>query len=164
MKNKQLEITVQDLDHLGIVAGIVDEIGIVETINQHLGIDKRERISAGQVVKAMILNGLGLVSAPLYLFSQYFEGKADVPLYLSVADGNQADKAVFASLMREFRTQWSFETLKLLVADSALYSEDNLLCLEKLSWVTRVPATLKEAKQTSYSNTNQPRRTLCVSD
>jgi transposase len=28
------------------------------------------------VVKAMILNGLGLVSAPLYLFEQFFVGKA----------------------------------------------------------------------------------------
>jgi hypothetical protein len=28
------------------------------------------------VVKAMILDGLGLVSAPLYLFGKFFEGKA----------------------------------------------------------------------------------------
>jgi transposase len=29
-----------------------------------------------EVVKGMILNGLGLVSSPLYLFSRFFEGKA----------------------------------------------------------------------------------------
>ena len=28
------EITVKNLDHLGIVAGLIDEIGIVEVINQ----------------------------------------------------------------------------------------------------------------------------------
>ena len=28
------------------------------------------------MVKGMILNGLGLVSSPLYLFSRFFEGKA----------------------------------------------------------------------------------------
>ena len=28
------EITVENLDHLGIVAGLIDEIGIVELINQ----------------------------------------------------------------------------------------------------------------------------------
>jgi transposase len=33
-------------------------------------------ISTGQVVKAMILNGLGFVSAPLYLFGEFFLGKA----------------------------------------------------------------------------------------
>ncbi len=70
------ELIVQNLDHLGIVAGLVDELEIVEQINQHLGEDPRERVSPGVAVKAMILNGLGLVSAPLYLFEQFFVGKA----------------------------------------------------------------------------------------
>jgi transposase len=61
---------------LGIIAGLVDELEIVELINEQLGEDLRERVSAGVVVKAMILNGLGFVSAPLYLFSQFFAGKA----------------------------------------------------------------------------------------
>jgi transposase len=69
-------ISVENLDHLGIVAGLVDEIGIVEIINKRLGIDPREKVSTGVIVKAMILNGLGFVSAPLYLFGQFFQGKA----------------------------------------------------------------------------------------
>ena len=68
-------IEVKNLDHLGIIAGLIDEIGIVDIINEKLGIDKREKISSGQVVKAMILNGLGFVSKPLYLFSKFFEDK-----------------------------------------------------------------------------------------
>ena len=60
----------------GIVAGLIDEIGIAEVINQKLGVDNREKIAAGQVIKALILNGLGMVSRPLYLFSQFFEDKA----------------------------------------------------------------------------------------
>jgi transposase len=70
------EITVENLDHLGIVAGLIDEIGIVELINQKLGVDNREKIAPGQVIKALILNWLGMVSRPLYLFSQFFEDKA----------------------------------------------------------------------------------------
>ena len=35
-----------------------------------------EKITAGQVIKALILIGLGIVSRPLYLFSQFFEDKA----------------------------------------------------------------------------------------
>jgi Domain of unknown function (DUF4277) len=46
------------IDHLGIVAGIVDSIGMVEIINNFLGSEPGEKVSAGQVVKAMILNGL----------------------------------------------------------------------------------------------------------
>jgi transposase len=70
------EIQVQTVNHLGIIAGLIDEIDLVEQIDQHLGRHPKEIVSAGQVVKAMILNGLGFVSAPLYLFERFFEGKA----------------------------------------------------------------------------------------
>lgn len=69
------DVEVQNLDHLGIIAGIIDSIGLVEIINDSLGIDVSEKISSGHVVKAMILNGLGFVSSPLYMFSKFFETK-----------------------------------------------------------------------------------------
>ena len=69
-------ITVKNLDYLGIVAELINEIGIVELINQKLGLDNQEKITTGQVIKALILNGLRIVSHPLYLFSQFFEDKA----------------------------------------------------------------------------------------
>lgn len=47
-----------------------------QKINQLLGEELPEKITSGQVVKGMVLNGLGLVSSPLYLFSKFFEGKA----------------------------------------------------------------------------------------
>ena len=70
------QIDVQDLDHLGIIAGIVDDIGIVEIIDRELGKHPHEKVSAGQVVKAMILNCMGFLTSPLYLFSEFFAGKA----------------------------------------------------------------------------------------
>ncbi len=72
----EVQIDVQDLDHLGIIAGIVDEIGIVEVIDREIGTDEREKVSAGKIVKAMIINCMGFLTAPLYLFSEFFEGKA----------------------------------------------------------------------------------------
>ena len=65
------EITVENLDHLGIVAGLIDEIGIVELINQKLGVDNREKIATGQVIKALILilNSY-LLSIPCFLSSK----------------------------------------------------------------------------------------------
>ncbi len=36
-QNQPMEIDVQDIDHLGLIAGIVDEIGIVAIINRLLG-------------------------------------------------------------------------------------------------------------------------------
>jgi transposase len=67
MNLKLEELEIKNLDHLGIVAGIIDEIGIVEKVNKLLGTDSREKINCGEVVKAIILNGLGFVAQPLYL-------------------------------------------------------------------------------------------------
>ena len=69
-------IEVQDIDHPEIVAGIVDEIGLVEEIDRELGTHPQEHVSPGRAVKAMILTGLGFLSAPLYLFEEFFTGKA----------------------------------------------------------------------------------------
>lgn len=35
------EMKVENLDHLGIMAGLIDEIGIVELLNERLGTDSR---------------------------------------------------------------------------------------------------------------------------
>ncbi len=74
----------KDIDHCGIVAGIIDSMCLVEQINQILGTHPQEIVTPGQAVKAMILNGLGLVSAPLYLFEKfrtYTTGTARSHLY-----------------------------------------------------------------------------------
>jgi hypothetical protein len=49
------------------VAGLIDELKNVDQVNnKYLGKDPQKRISPGVAFKAMILNGLSLVSAPLY--------------------------------------------------------------------------------------------------
>lgn len=67
---------VEDIDHLGIIAGIVDQIGLETLVNGCLGTHVQQNVSPGQGIKAMILNGLGFVSAPLYLYEEFFVGKA----------------------------------------------------------------------------------------
>ncbi len=67
--NQSTEIEVKNLDHLGLVAGIIDEIGIVEIINEQVSIERGEIVTAGQVVKAIILNGLGFVSRLVFISS-----------------------------------------------------------------------------------------------
>jgi hypothetical protein len=49
MNFKLEEIEIKNLDHLGIVAGIIDEIGIVEKVNELLGTDDRENINCGEM-------------------------------------------------------------------------------------------------------------------
>jgi transposase len=76
MKEAQVAMQILNIDHLGIVAGIIDEMELVEEVNKIVGIKTREILTPGQVMKAMILNGLGFLSAPLYLFDEFFVGKA----------------------------------------------------------------------------------------
>ncbi len=65
---------VERLDHLGIVAGVCQEIGLVEYFD---GLDERvhARVSLGQAVLAMVLNGLGFTNRRLYLVPQFFAHK-----------------------------------------------------------------------------------------
>src|SRR5438552_11394567 len=62
------------LDHLGIVAGVCREIGLVEWIDQQAG-ERRNLVSLGTAIMAMVLNGLGFSNRQLYLVPQYFANK-----------------------------------------------------------------------------------------
>ncbi len=255
------EIEIRNINHLGIVAGIIDELEIVELINQELGIEKQEIVNSGEIVKAIILNGLGFVSQPLYLFPKFFEDKAtehllgngilpwhfnehkigrvmdklydfglselfllialaaakkynvnldfshldsssfsvygqynqaenleskskenelnqesepvpisishgysrdhrpdlkqfildlivtgdgNIPVFLEAASGNQSDKKAFGQIAKNYKKKLKLDTT--IVGDSALYSKDNLGLLREIKWLTRVPLSIKEAK------------------
>jgi len=253
------EIEIKTINHLGIVAGIIDELQIVDIINQELGIDEQEIVNSGEIVKAILLNGLGFVSQPLYLFPKFFEDKAtehllgngilpehlndykigrvmdklydyglselfllialsaakqyninldfshldsssfsvhgqynqvissvaesqeqksekeaipikithgysrdhrpdlkqfildlivtgdgNIPVFIEAASGNQSDKKAFGQIAKNYKKQLKLETT--IVGDSALYSQDNLGLLQEIKWLTRVPLSIKEAK------------------
>ena len=62
------------LDHLGLVAGMFEELEIGDRIDEQIAQDFEEReVSVGQAVKAMVLNGFGFVQQRLYLTPQFFE-------------------------------------------------------------------------------------------
>ena len=260
------DIEIKNIDHLGIVAGIIDSIGLVEIINDLIGQEPGEKVSAGHVVKAMILNGLGMVSQPLYMFPKFFEniacehligpgvkaeylnddklgrvmdklfikgldtiflavslvvvkifeislktshldsssfhvhgeykyslpdvifkssgdfqspdeseiksleaiditygysrdhrpdlkqfimqlicsGDGDIPILLKTASGNQADSACFGAIAVEYQNQIKVDGL--MVADCAIYPEQNIKLMSNIKWLSRVPLTIKEAK------------------
>jgi transposase len=81
-------VSVERLDHLGVVASIIKELGIVEMIDARLGLHDQEEISAGEAVSGMILNGLGFSDRPLTLTPQFFANK---PLDLLFREGVRAE-------------------------------------------------------------------------
>ena len=62
----------QVLDHLGLVAGMFDELGIGDVLDQatHQNPEMRD-LTVGEAVKAMVLNGLGLINQALYLVPRF---------------------------------------------------------------------------------------------
>lgn len=242
------------IQHLGIVAGICDELGLAKLIDAHIQKQKR-KVSVGTAVKAMILNALGFTGRALYLTPEFYrtrpvdvllgesikaedlhddclgtaldalyeygvtelfyelashglevfgvehrfvhldsttfglhgayqededeqqEGAAQVisitkgyskdsapdlnqvvvslmcayrssiPVWIEVLSGNSSDKVSFRKSIAEYRNQFQAKQLPYFVADSALYTEENLEQLHGVKWVTRVPETLKKAKQ-----------------
>ncbi len=259
--NQLTNVEIKTINHLGIVAGIIDEIGIVNLVNKQLGIDEQEIVNSGEIVKAIILNGLGFVSQPLYLFPNFFKDKAtehllgkgilpehlndykigrvmdklynrglselfllialaaakkyqinlefshldsssfsvhgqynkarysedkstkvesdrdiepipitithgysrdnrpdlkqfildlivtgdgNIPVFIEAASGNQSDKKAFGKIASYYKKQLKLDTT--IVGDSALYSKDNLGLLKQIKWLSRVPLSIKEAK------------------
>lgn len=64
------------LDHLGLVSGMYEELGLGEVVDQALGVNPQANLSPGMCLKAMIVNGLGFTTRPLYLSASFFETKA----------------------------------------------------------------------------------------
>ena len=62
------------LDHLGLIAGMIDEIGIVNLTDSYIDQDISQRnVTVGECVKALILNSFGILHSQLYLVSDFYE-------------------------------------------------------------------------------------------
>ncbi len=242
------EYTTQRLDHLGIVAGICQEIGLAEQIDRIVGPTERQ-VSVGEAVQAMVLNALGFTARPLYLTPEFFankpldrllrpgltaemlnddslgraldilhekgetevfaqvashalrvygiehrfvhldttsfsvEGEYDrpeepgiiritygysrdhrpdlkqvvaallttyrsaLPVWIQALDGNTNDSRAFPSLVEAYLAQFREKPMPYMVADSALYTEENLQRLSEVKWLARVPERVGLARQ-----------------
>ena len=247
----------KDLSHLGLVAGMCDELDIVSLINNLIPSESIDRkISTGDCVKALILNGLGFSERRLYLVSNFFsdkpiehllgknieadmlnddrlgrclddlyafgvselfsviaastykkmklsaepsffhvdgtsfhvdgtkhnsedenciqitkgysrdhrpdlnqvclnmivENSAGIPLYINPLSGNSSDKVTLVKSIQEFcQSLQAPPTPMCWVADSALYSAENIATLSNMTWLTRVPETITEVKKLKKS-------------
>jgi transposase len=81
-------VSVERLDHLGVVASVIKGVGLIEMIDARLLLHDQEEISAGEAVAGMILNGLGFSNRPLSLTPQFFANK---PLDLLFREGVRAE-------------------------------------------------------------------------
>lgn len=67
------DIVINRMDHLGLIAGVVREIGIFEYIDSVIPPDPQEVLTTGECVLAFIINALSFLGKPLYLFPLFFK-------------------------------------------------------------------------------------------
>jgi transposase len=84
------QVRVERLDHLGVIAALIKDLGLVNMIDTRLVPDAQAMITPGEAVAGMILNGLGFANRPLSLTPQFFANK---PLDLLLRQG--IDAAMF---------------------------------------------------------------------
>ena len=73
--------------------------------------------------------------------------RTSIPIYLGAISGNTSDKKSLPEIASVYLDQLSDdEETPILVADSALYGAETIHNLSDNQWVSRVPATINEAK------------------
>ena len=82
------QVRVERLDHLGVIASVIKDLGLMNMIDRHLVPDDQEVITPGEAVAGMIFNGLGFANRPLSLTPQFFANK---PLDLLFREGIDAE-------------------------------------------------------------------------
>jgi len=241
------------IDHLGIVAGICREIGLIQQVDERVKASER-KVSCGQAVQALVLNALGFTSRAMYLVPDYLKNRpvnllvgdglsaadlnddtlgrglddlyeagvtevfagvashalevygiehrfvhldssslhvhgeyeinagdgdedrklititegyskdhrpdlkqavvtlitsqaSSIPVWLEALDGNSSDRVSFPKTVQAYCRALGQAEQPYYVMDSAGYSEENLKSMEQVRWLTRVPETLKQAKE-----------------
>jgi transposase len=81
-------VHVERLDHLGLIASVIKDLGLIRMIDARLVPDEHEEMTPGEAVAGMILNGLGFANRPLSLTPQFFANK---PLDLLLREGIRAE-------------------------------------------------------------------------
>ena len=110
----------QILDHLGLVAGMFEELGITEVIDKATQQNPEMRlVTAGHALKVMVLNGLGFVNQQRYLVPHFFQHK---PISRLIAPAMQASHLHDDTLGRALDTLYAYgvtELYSLIVATAA---------------------------------------------
>ncbi len=103
MSPNRQKIESKNLDHLGLVAGMYDELGIGDVIDEAIEQDFEARhVSIGQTMKAMVLN---YKSASLFV-SQIFPITEAPPLKYLVSDSALYTKKTLQTLAQNPTLHW----------------------------------------------------------
>jgi len=140
---------------------------IAETVVKHLGLpcdsvhldstsfhyDGQEKINEGDFNAISITRGYSRDHRPelnQVILNLICENQAGIPVYMKPASGNSNDMDGFKRIVKShIQSLKAAQASRYLVADAALYVKETLAHLKEVNqlFITRVPQTLKEAKQ-----------------
>lgn len=124
MEPETSKYTTERMDHLGLVSSLVQDLGLVGLIDRHIPSDPKSHLSYGQLVLAMLINGLGFTTRPLYLSPQFFDNK---PLDLLIGDGVCASDLNDYQLGKALDALYGYGCTKLFSAiSSAIFLQEGL--------------------------------------
>jgi transposase len=110
----------QVIDHLGLVAGMFDELGMGEIIDQATQQNPEMRdLTVGEAVKAMVLNGLGFINQALYLVPRFFQNKPTYQLISPRVSPQQLNDDALGRALDTLYTYGVTELYSLLAATAA---------------------------------------------
>jgi len=107
-----------------------------ESIDITFGIPKNGRWDLKQFVLSLIVNQHG------------------IPLFMNTHSGNASDKSTILEAINSLKSALSTESKVYYVADSSFYTDKNIKNIGKSFWISRVPATITEAKELLNANLN----------
>jgi transposase len=127
----------KQIAHLGLVAGIIDELGISAVIDNALPKTRNHILPHSAVVKAMLLNGLGFNERRLYFFSRFFTNLSTEQLFgPGVTPDHLNDDVLLRTLDRIYE-----------YGSTDLFNDIVIAVMDKLSFGTH----LLHADTTSFS-------------
>jgi transposase len=107
-----------------------------ESIDITFGVPKNGRWDLKQFVLSLIVNQHG------------------IPLFMNTHSGNASDKNTILESIKSLKSVLRPESKVYYVADSSFYTDNNIKNIGKSFWISRVPATITEAKELLTANLN----------
>ena len=71
-----MKLSTLSFDHLGLVAGVFDELGISEVIDESIPKTRDYKLPHSAIIKGLVINGLGFAERRLYIYPSYFKDLA----------------------------------------------------------------------------------------
>ena len=106
-------VHVERLDHFGLLAHVIQDLGLIPMLDARLVPDEPEESTPGEAVAGMLLNGLGFAHRPLALTPQFC---ANQPLELLGREERRAELCQRLTLGRTLEESHAYGCARLLRA------------------------------------------------